>query len=86
MYGGPQSRAQRSKVGGEMGVMGSWKSRRSFFIRSMMANGDWGLGRAQGSSSRCSDAMGFFLFLHLQGLVAPLQVEGRLEWRAGGLS
>jgi hypothetical protein len=44
-----------------------------------MTKGDWGLGRAQGSSSRCDDdATGFFLFLHLYGHVAPLQVEGRL--------
>jgi hypothetical protein len=48
-----------------MGVMGSWGSRRGFLIRGMVTKGDWGLGRAQGSSSGCDDATGFFLFLHL---------------------
>jgi hypothetical protein len=48
-----------------MGVIGSRGSRRGFLIRGMMTKGDWGLGRAQGSSSRCGDATGFFLFLHL---------------------
>jgi hypothetical protein len=51
VYGGPRSKAQRSKVRGGTGVIGSRRSRRDFLIRGMMTKGDWGLGRAQGSSS-----------------------------------
>jgi hypothetical protein len=45
--------------------MGSRGSRRGFLIRGMMTKDDWSLGRAQGSSSGCDNATGFFLFLHL---------------------
>jgi hypothetical protein len=65
VYGGPRSRARRSKVDRGMGVMGSRGSRRGFLIRGMMTNDNWGLGRAQGSSSGRDDATGFFLSLHL---------------------
>jgi hypothetical protein len=76
VYGGPRSRARRSKVDGGTGVMGSWGSRRGFLIRVMMTKGDWGLGRAQGSSSGCDGATGFFPL--------PSLIRARSSFSSGG--